>query len=571
MKILIADDDAVNRRILTAMLAGLGHAVIQAEDGTAAIALFEREQPDMALLDIVMPGQDGYAVAQHIKEKSKEHFTPVIFLTALTDDAAMRRGIECGADDFLSKPYNETALYSKIIAMARIQHIYKIVEQQRDALRVNHEQTEHELALGAHIFSSIIQRASLDLPGVRFWSTPMSLFNGDLLIAARKPSGGLYVMLADFTGHGLSAAVGAVPATEVFYSMAAKGFALSDILAELNSKLHGLLPTGMFCAACLIDLDAVHGMLSVWNGGLPDMLVAGPDGTIVRRIRSTHLPLGITAQDKTEWQPEVLRCDDRFKLYLYSDGVIEAINAWGSYGSERLEHHFAAGGGDGRFDAITEDLTVFRGGFSQQDDMTLLEVDCLEALAATVKSAAPAPQAQVSAPSEWSLGLHMEANSLQSIDPLPLANNFLKHLNIPPEHHNYICTVLAELYSNALDHGLLGLESRIKDGADGFAQYYAQRQQRLEALRDGWIRIELKQVPREVGNTLIIRLQDSGPGFDHARIALHIAPHQGYSGRGIALVRSLCRSLQYTEKGAHAEATYEWGMNAEQAAWRKKA
>ena len=73
-----------------------------------------------------------------------------------------------------------------------------------------------------------------------------SIFNGDLLLATRTPSGSMYVMLGDFTGHGLPAAIGAIPVAEVFYGMANKGFSIAAIVAETNRKLRAILPTEVF-------------------------------------------------------------------------------------------------------------------------------------------------------------------------------------------------------------------------------------------------------------------------------------------------------------------------------------
>jgi hypothetical protein len=91
----------------------------------------------------------------------------------------------------------------------------------------------------------------LQAPHIQYLLSLMALFSGDVLLAAPTLSGGLQVMLGDFTGHGLPAAIGAIPVSDIFYAMTAKGFSIGDIVAELNQKLRTILPTGLFCAACL--------------------------------------------------------------------------------------------------------------------------------------------------------------------------------------------------------------------------------------------------------------------------------------------------------------------------------
>ncbi|MDO2286079.1 SpoIIE family protein phosphatase, partial [Escherichia coli] len=96
--------------------------------------------------------------------------------------------------------------------------------------------------------------------------SPLALFNGDLLLAAYKPSGGMHVLLGDFTGHGLPAAIGAMPLAEVFYGMTAKGYPMADILREMNAKLKRILPVGVFCCATLLNLSFQRELVEVWNG-----------------------------------------------------------------------------------------------------------------------------------------------------------------------------------------------------------------------------------------------------------------------------------------------------------------
>ena len=104
-------------------------------------------------------------------------------------------------------------------------------------------------------------------------AVPQALFNGDLLLAAHAPAGQMFVLLGDFTGHGLPAAIGAMPLAETFYGMAAKGYSSTDILREINAKLKQILPVEMFCCATLLDIDAKQGTLRVERraaGWLPD-------------------------------------------------------------------------------------------------------------------------------------------------------------------------------------------------------------------------------------------------------------------------------------------------------------
>ena len=117
--------------------------------------------------------------------------------------------------------------------------------------------------------------------------------------------------------------------------------------------------------------------------------------------------------------------------------------------------------------------------------------------------------------------------------------------------------VMAELVGNAVDHGLLGLNSSLKSTPEGFTEYYQQRAQALAGLTEGRLLIRCSLATHDSGGTLMIRVEDSGPGFDARRGVPELNHNAGYSGRGIPLVRSLCREVRFSDKGNVVEAVYE--------------
>ncbi|HYQ54800.1 MAG TPA: fused response regulator/phosphatase, partial [Pseudomonas sp.] len=116
----------------------------------------------------------------------------------------------------------------------------------------------------------------------------------------------------------------------------------------------------------------------------------------------------------------------------------------------------------------------------------------------------------------------------------------------------------SELYSTALEHGVLGLDSRLKRDAHGFADYYQERARRLDALVDGFVRIDLKVEPLASGGRLIIEVRDSGAGFDVQQVLSRPAREQGLSGRGLKLVGQLGSSAGWREGGRCAWVQFDW-------------
>ena len=102
------------------MLEQMGHSVSSAENGEVGVAAYQRERPDLILMDVTMPVMDGYAAAQHIRAKYPEDWVPIIFLSGLEDEQQLERGIQAGGDDYLIKPSSYVVLHAKIHAMQRI-------------------------------------------------------------------------------------------------------------------------------------------------------------------------------------------------------------------------------------------------------------------------------------------------------------------------------------------------------------------------------------------------------------------------------------------------------------------
>jgi diguanylate cyclase (GGDEF)-like protein len=120
MKILLVDDSPTIRAGTSQMLEKMGHTVSTAENGELALAAYERERPDLVLMDVTMPVMDGYAAAQQLRTRYPEDWVPIIFLSGASEEQHLERGIRAGGDDYLIKPASYVVLHAKIHAMQRI-------------------------------------------------------------------------------------------------------------------------------------------------------------------------------------------------------------------------------------------------------------------------------------------------------------------------------------------------------------------------------------------------------------------------------------------------------------------
>jgi CheY-like chemotaxis protein len=556
LSILIAEDNAADRMLLSTIVSRQGHRTLTAANGLEAVALFEQERPQLVLMDALMPLMDGFEAARRIKQAAGEELVPIIFLTSLTEGEALVRCLEAGGDDFLAKPYNRVILEAKINAMERLRRLQDTVLKQRDLIAKHNEHLLTEQRVAKAVFDKVTHSGCLDAPNIRYLQSPYAVFNGDLMLAAFKPSGGMHVLLGDFTGHGLPAAIGAMPLAEVFYGMTAKGYSLAEVLREINAKLKRILPVGVFCCATLLNISFQRHVVEVWSGGLPDGYLLRSSGERLPLV-SRHLPLGVlepaSFNDKYEVYP--LALGDR--VFLLSDGVLEARNPQGElFGEARLLEVFARNRMPAElFSEIQQALTLFSG--EQQDDVSLLEVSLVEDGALARPPLAFADSGQ-SHPLDWSASFEFRGETLRHFNPLPFLLQLLLEVQGLRPQGGALYTVLAELYSNALEHGVLGLDSALKANAEGFAEYYRQRSLRLAQLSDGYVRFHLRLQPEAGGGRLVVRVEDSGSGYDPARVLAQQVHVTGLSGRGLTLVRQLSERCSWDAGGQGVSVEFSW-------------
>lgn len=559
--ILIADDNASDRLLLSIIVKRQGHRVLCADNGADAVAIFETERPQLVLMDAMMPVMDGFEAARRIKAMAGEALVPIIFLTSLTEGAALARCLDAGGDDFIAKPYNQTVLNAKINAMNRLRLLQETVLKQRDQISRHHEYLLNEQRVAKAVFDQVAHTGCLNAPNIRYLQSPYALFNGDLLLATYTPAGHMHILLGDFTGHGLPAAVGAMPLAEVFYGMTAKGFGLAETLREMNAKLKRILPVDMFCCAAMVSVNFNQRHIEIWNGGLPDgYLLSAATGARTPLV-SRHLPLGVLGSDSFDEQTEVYPFALGDRLFLLSDGVIDTSDSNDQlFGTQRLHEVFAANRQPERLIAeIQQALAAFGG--QARDDVSMVEIIAVEQ-ADLGPQTVTYSDSGTSTPLDWSSTFEFRASTLRRFNPLPYLLQLLLEVHGLRSQSGALYSVLTELYSNALEHGVLGLDSKLKSSAGGFARYYQQRAERMARLDDGFIRVHLQVIPTQEGGRLRLQVEDSGPGFKVDTIlALPPVVDELY-GRGLALVRELSEVAWWSADGRTACVEFSWGSMA---------
>lgn len=559
LKILVADDTDSDRMILESILRKEGHQVCSAKNGLEAVALFKENRPDIVLLDALMPELDGFDAARQIKELAGDELVPIIFLTSLQDTESLVHCLDAGGDDFLSKPYNRVILKAKIKSFNRMRGLHSTMLSQRDQLSQHHNRLLQEQSVAKQVFDNVAHSGCLNASNVRYFLSSLAVFNGDIMVAAIRPNGNMMVLLGDFTGHGLPAAIGAMPLASTFYGMVYKGFSMPDVLREINKKLKTILPVGLFCCATILDLNFRRNRLKVWNGGLPAGVIYRKKDASLIHLRSTHLPLGVLSDKSFKDDLQVYDLDAEDKIYMWSDGIHEARNIEGEmFGEERLHGIFADNKNpDNIFDEVLSGVKSFIGSGEQDDDLSIVEIK-MEAPIHDTHNTEHSTIPRHDSPIVWEMSFEVKPNSFKAFDPLPFLLNILMDVPELRSFSGSLYTILAELYSNALEHGVLCLSADMKASPEGFLEYYAEREKRLNEVTEGFVRIHFTYSATVDGGTLCLCVKDSGEGFDFESLKGQEISTTGYSGRGIPLIERLCKSVRYFGCGNTVEVVFEW-------------
>lgn len=539
MKILVVDDEPLNRFLLMHMLAENGYTnCVEAESGEDAIKKAELTPPDLVLLDVLMPGMSGFDVTPVLKQQQKDLYLPIIFITSLDDDESLAKGLDVGGDDFVSKPFNKVVLAAKLKAHSRTRFLSKQAKKQNQELLYHQRHIEREHAIVQHIFDNVLNMNPALTRFIDHHLAPASNFNGDMLLIERSPNAGLYILLGDFTGHGLASAIGAIPVSRAFQTMADKGIPVGEIASTLNTILLDFLPAGMFFACAIIEVAENGKTIDIWNGGLPHLILVDAESKIKHRFESQHMALGIL--DKEEFENDTVRFDLEYgdRLCGYTDGVIELTdNDNKMLGEEGLEAWIE------KSQNITAKQVMafiddYRSSSEQADDITLFIFESKElGLNRKIRSL---PQ------SSFRVDIHLQGDELKASNPVSEVVDLLSgHESFHGVRSN-IFTVLSEIYNNALDHGVLGLDSKQKDSPDGFLEYFEEREKRLASLTEG--EVALKVLYHAKPPCLIFNVKDSGKGFDTENITSKNDSDDAY-GRGLSLIQELADRMEFEENG----------------------
>lgn len=550
--ILLISDENSHGQSLLQFLVSTGYYVRCASSAPAALHCLKTDE-DIGLLMVATSAclsaeVDSFRAAAH-------DYLPIIVVGEATGDALTAGYRNSDIDDFVVRPVNFQLLRAKIKSVFRMRCAFRQETGQCSQLKHYRQKMETEQELTAKIYESVLQRNLLKTEVVKSVMSPLALFNGDLLLVEKTPDNQLYMLLGDFTGHGLSASVGAIPVAETFYGMVRKGFSLADIVQEINLKLYNMLPANMFLAATAIGLYPDSNTLSLITCGLPEHFIVNVLDGSHKTVKSKNVPLGIL--ERLELAIQNISVDVHQHLYLMTDGAFEARNAVGeAFGSERALRAIKQNPPDG-LAVLHARLDEHTQGSIQQDDVSLVELIC--DVDKIPWQTSPTAHMEHQPPAlHWKSSMEFDIDALRVVNPVPVMVNALMEIQGLKRHRQAIFLIVSELFANALDHGVLQLDSTVKSTPEGFMHFYQLKEERLVNWGQGKIRLSAIHRPTSDGGQLAIKVTDSGDGFDWEARHQKLESNEGFCGRGVKLVETLCSSLTYHGRGNRVTAVFDW-------------
>jgi len=366
--ILVVDDNPVNLQLLVRTLDGQGHRLLAARSGTAALEIARRAQPDLILLDVIMPDMSGFDVCQRLRSEPATQNSLVIFLTALDGVNDKLTGLGFGAVDYVTKPIEPAEVLARVHTHLTRRHLEREVRKSRDQL-------DRELASAAAMQRLLLPATLPTGSAVRFaahYKTSRHA-GGDYYDVVSLGDGRYGFLVADVSGHGAPAAIVMSMIRAVFHACRGPMEDPAELLHHLNGHFEFLRGGNVFATAIYGVLDPAARSVSLACAGHPPPLLLRHGAASVMACDATmpllfaDLPVGARTEHRLE-------PGDR--LLLFTDGIAERQSPAGElYEVDRLVSALArtaADDPDRAVQLLVEDVEDFASGQEANDDQTLL-------------------------------------------------------------------------------------------------------------------------------------------------------------------------------------------------------
>ncbi len=376
--LLVVDDAPANIQVVQSILKD-EYKIRVATSGEKALELVKSQPlPDLILLDVMMPGLDGYQVCERLKAAPETRDIPVIFLTGLTDVGDETKGLEVGAVDYIRKPFSPAIVKARVRTQLLIRDSREQVNRQVQAVN-------NELEMARHIQLSILPSRPPAVPGLSVATRylPMTTIAGDYYDYLPIDEKHLGILVADVSGHGAPSALITSMLKIVLAEQARHASDPAKVLGGMNDALCGKFARH-FVTAAYVFLDLEKGVLRYGGAGHPPLSIWRAANGKAEAIEENGLLLAQFPEETYTFVEVPFEPGDR--ILLNTDGVSECPNPDGEeFGTARLlafldqNRELPA---EGLADAVIETICQWSNqprGQNQHDDITFLAIDFVQA------------------------------------------------------------------------------------------------------------------------------------------------------------------------------------------------
>lgn len=382
MKVVIADDDDLQRAILSAALTRMGHTPIEAVDGAQAYELLREHNASILVCDLNMPGMDGNDLTQKVRATILDRYVHIIMVTGHDQEAVRQNALHLGVDDFMGKPIETATLTARISITERLVQHENLIQEKNRILEDAQAIIEKDLNAAAVAQKRLLPAARIDTDLCCFYSAfvPSSYVSGDMFATFELDGNrtGFYAM--DVAGHGVSAAllsvaIGHLVTADYFQRNTFTDEGAPDparLAKTLNDRFFHDDSEDYFTLFCGL-IDHNNATLHFCQAGYPTPIVVSADGAL-RDVGDGGYPVALLPNLEFISKHVELLEDDT--LVLFSDGATEAENEQNvEFGRQRLSQillEAKARDASSIPDAIIAALRAWRGQRSLEDDLSVL-------------------------------------------------------------------------------------------------------------------------------------------------------------------------------------------------------
>ena len=374
--VVVVDDDVTNLKMAGRILSKNNMRVTALKSGYALIDYIKTNKPDLILLDIKMPGLDGFETMKRLQEQmNPSEKIPVIFLTADDSQDAETHGLALGAMDFIKKPFIPDVL------VLRVRHTIDLVRLQHD-LEQENERIRSELAMASRIQSAMLPGIFPAFPERKEFDIyasmdPVRGVGGDFFDFFFIDRDHLCLLIADVSGKGIPAALFMMASKIILADNAKSGKSPAQILQDTNEAICANNPEEMFVTVWLGILDISTGLLTTANAGHEYPALMHADGQF-ELFRDRH-GLVVGGMPGVKYHEHSLQMYPGSKLFVYTDGVPEATDAENAlFGTTRMLEALNAHANESPkqiLHGVRQAVNEFVSDMEQFDDLTMM---CLE-------------------------------------------------------------------------------------------------------------------------------------------------------------------------------------------------